>query len=167
MAKKRKFLKRKSNEEKSKSIKKKENVIIVKGVNKDIFSNEYESEYPFSELDNSQGFFVPNERAQSTEENLKIMRKAVTDANDFYSEIELTEDGDEVWETVIVKTKKRNPDSSLILSVEGKPIEGADSVTRPVVIFSRHFIAYAVDKDHNIGPNQKVSEDGVLVVRVN
>lgn len=142
-----------------------EKFLIVDKVNEDLFTNEYDSRYPFNDLDIGQAIFVPNAKAETTDKTLERMHQVVRKARAFYAEVELDDNGDEVWEQVVIKSRKRNADGSFVLDAVGKPLESADSVLRPKLIGSRHYIVRPVVKDYDTG-GQKAPEDGVLIIRV-
>lgn len=139
----------------------KKEYLIVDSVNDELFSDEYEGIYPFGDLEVGQAFFVPLEKETSVQA-LDRMHRAIALARKFYSEPEVDENGDEVWETVIIKTTKRNLDGSIMLDSSGAILVGADAVKRPRLIASRHFVARFVMKDYD----DKITEDGILVIRV-
>lgn len=140
---------------------------ILKSVNKELYDDNeiYDVRYPFSDLDVGQSFFVPNGREVTKETAYLEMHKAAVGANRFYGEVETDENGDEVWETVTIKSLVRNPDGTVKLQSDGKPIEGADHVMRPNLIRARYFVVRPVAKDYDIG-NGKATEDGVVIIRV-
>lgn len=140
---------------------------VVSNINKELYDAEYKLDYPFNNLEVGQGFFVPNKPAETTIKNLERMHAAVVLANEFYSEAEVDEAGDEVWETVFVKSRQRNVDGTFKLTGDGKYIESADQINRPRLIYFRHYMAYAIIKDYEMADGNKAKEDGVLVVRVN
>lgn len=145
------------------------NLVIFNEVNPELIADDpdkvYVANYPFVDLKIGQGFFVPNQKEQTNVQAIESMRKEVALAHDYYSEAEVDINGDEVWETIIVKNRARNPDGTLKL-VDGKIVEGADSVTRPKLISSRQFIVRVIVKDETLINDKKSVDNGVLVVRV-
>lgn len=121
--------------------------------------------YPFFGTKPGQGFFVANAPNETTAQTLAKLHSHVAYANDWYSEIELDKDGDEVWEEVFVKSTKRNPDGSVQRDSNGRIIYGHNPVSRPNYIYSRRYVARVIAKDDLIA-GKKSEADGVLVVRV-
>lgn len=143
-----------------------EKFIVVNNINKELINDKYVSEYPFNDLEAGHGFFVPNGPAQTTEQTRLHMNDEITKARNFYGNVEVDENGDEVWETVVVKTRSRNEDGTFTaLQTNGKPLESATQLLRPHLICPRHYVTYPVVKDYDLGGHKAVS-DGVFVARV-
>lgn len=121
--------------------------------------------YPFFSTKLGQGFFVANAPNETTAQTLAKLNSHVAYANDWYSEIELDQYGDEVWEEVFVRSTKRNPDGSAQRDSNGKIIYGHDPVSRSNYVYSRRYVARVIAKDDLIA-GKKSDADGVLVVRV-
>ncbi len=121
--------------------------------------------YPFTEMKPGQGFFVPNEPNQTTAQNAAKVHSHIVAVNDLYSEVETDENGDEVWEEVYVRTAKRNADGTVALDAGGRPIVGHDPISRPNLVYSRHYILRQIAKDDMIA-GKKADADGVLVARL-
>lgn len=141
-----------------------EKLSVIDKVDPKLFNEEYDSSYPYGDLEVGQAFFIPNEQNQSTLQNLDTVHKSIAKARTFYAEPEVNENGDEVWETVTIKHRHRNTDQTFKLTGDDKPIETAEMLTRPRLISSRHFVAYPILKGYDYG--SKAETDGVLVVRV-
>lgn len=122
--------------------------------------------YPFYDMSQGQGFFIPNELNQTTLQTFNKVRSHVKQANELWSEIEHDEFGDEVWETVVIKSRKRNADGTLQLDSSGNAIITADSVTRPKLLRSRRYNIYQIAKDTDLIAGKPAENDGVLIVRV-
>ncbi len=121
--------------------------------------------YPFDDMDAGAGFFVPNVPGETTAQTLTRLGPQLAYANDWYSEVELDVNGDEVWEDVYVRTTKRNPDGSVQLDAGGKPIYGHDPISRPNYIYGRRYVARRIAKGDEFA-DKTADVDGVLVVRV-
>lgn len=145
------------------------NIVMFNEVNDELIVDDpkkvYIANYPFNDLKIGQGFFVSNEKEQTNAKAIEAMRKEVALAHDYYSEAETTVDGDAVFESVIVKNRARNSDGSLQM-INGKPVEGADTVMRPKLISSRQFVIRAIVKDETVINDKKSVDNGLLVVRV-
>lgn len=128
-------------------------------------TKEEDEFYPYSDLDVGEAFFVPVEPNHTTHELLIKMHKDVEQTKQRYGEIEVTEDGDEIWEVLTVRTRERNADGTIKL-VDNKPILGADYLQRPKYIYTRNFIVKEVKKDQDYSKGNKFDADGVLVIRV-
>ncbi len=126
---------------------------------------DVEFDYPFSEMELNQGFFIPNAPNQTTLDNAKALAIQIGIANKLFSVIELDENGDEVWEDVYIRTTKRNSDGSVQLDGGGWPIIGHDPIARPNIIYNRRFAARQLVKGDTFG-NMTADVDGVLIVRV-
>lgn len=122
--------------------------------------------FPFFDLDVGQGFFVPLKRMQTTDQLVADMNKQIYYVRQLYSEIERNEDGDEIWDHVTIKERKRNADGTIQLHSDNTPIEGANFNHEAKRTYYRNFIAKAVVKGDEISDGFKVEEDGVLVIRV-
>lgn len=122
--------------------------------------------YPFADMDVGQGFFIPNEQNQTTLQAFDKMHYHIVAANKLYSEVECDENGDEVWESVNIKSRKRNADGTLQLDSSGKPIIGHDSVSRPRLIRERMYAVRQIAKDDELSDGNVAPCDGVLVVRM-
>lgn len=126
---------------------------------------KFNSVYPIGDLKLGQGFFVPNKQDQSTDKHVEDMWRHLALARNYYSEVEHDEHGDEIWETLIAKERKKNEDGTLQLDGEGKVITGANQLIRPKLVGNRNFVVRGVAKGFDLG-NGKAPSDGVLVIRV-
>lgn len=132
-------------------------------------SGEYDFAYPFSDLEIDQGFFIPVEEGSTTDALLDKVHDQINTYREQTAECEKDKDGNDVWESVVIQTKKRNADGTIQLGSDGKPIVGANQTNRPKLIYAANFIARPVvkgdnmlDKDHG---EEIADSDGVLVVR--
>jgi hypothetical protein len=121
--------------------------------------------YPFHDLDVGQGLYIPVEQNSTTDKLMEKLYRDVANARMSFAEVERDENGDEIWDVVIVKTRKRNDDGTLQMGAYGKPLEGANQTSKPRLVFSRHFAVKAVVKDDDLGGGTKAPHDGALVVR--
>lgn len=121
--------------------------------------------YPFEDLDIDQGFFVPVEKGNTTDKLMNDLHRDIATFREQTSECEKDKDGNDVWESVVIQTKKYK-DGVLQLDGAGKPIVGANQTNRPKLIYSGNFIARPVVKGDEISEGRKAESDGVLVVRV-
>ncbi len=101
----------------------------------------------------------------TTAQNAAKVHSHIVAVNDLYSEVETDENGDEVWEEVYVRTAKRNADGTVALDAGGRPIVGHDPISRPNLVYSRHYILRQIAKDDMIA-GKKADADGVLVARL-
>jgi hypothetical protein len=133
----------------------------------DVEAAEPEDEfiYPFVDMKPGQGFFVPNEPNMTTAQTLAKLNTHVARANDWYGEVELDRNGDEIWEDAYVRSTKLNPDGSLQLDGAGKVIYGHDPISRPKLISSRQYVARRIAKGDEFA-DKTADVDGVLIVRV-
>ena len=145
-------------------------IAIVKNVNKELFDNTTEEEnvrYPFYQLEVGQGFFVPVDDKLNQQQLVSNMHSSLAAIRQSHAEIEYDADGDEVWETVVIKSRQRNADGTLKLQADGTPFgESASQVMRPMLINPRRFIVKPVVKDYEVGEGSKAERDGVVVIRV-
>lgn len=123
------------------------------------------AKYPFSDLDAGAGMYIPVEPNMTTDKLMESLYKEVANARMEFSEIERDEDGNEIWDVVIVKTRKRNEDGTFQMGAYGKPLEGANQTMKPRLVFSRHFAVKAVVKGDDLGSGVEAPHDGALVVR--
>lgn len=148
----------------------KDGVVMIKEVNSDFLEDtntlHYEFNRPFDDLEIGNAFFVPNKDGQTTENHLAQLHQQIAAYRDMNSEIEKDEDGDDILETVVIASKKRNSDGTLVLEANGNPLVGANPVTRPKRIYYKNFIARAVVKGNKVDGDNEIDHDGVLVVRV-
>lgn len=120
--------------------------------------------YPFNDLDIGQGLYIPVEPNSTTDKLMERLYKDVANARMSFAEVERDENGDEIWDVVIVKTRKRNEDGTFQMGAYGKPLEGANQTSKPRLVFSRHFAVKAVIKGDDLGGSE-APHDGALVVR--
>lgn len=125
-----------------------------------------EYDEPFADLQDDEAFFVPVPEGGTTDKLMFDLNKKVSGYIKQTSEIELDENGDEIFEVVVIKTKKRNDDGTIQLDGEGKPIVGANQTTRPKYINACNFIVKAVVKGDEIADGEEADSDGALVIRV-
>lgn len=121
--------------------------------------------YPFDKVDIGQGFFVPVEKGNTTDALMGTLHRDIAMFREATGECEKDINGDDVWESVVIQTKKRK-DNVIQLDGAGKPIVGANQTNRPKLIYSANFIARAVVKGDEISDGQEAETDGVLVIRV-
>lgn len=122
--------------------------------------------YPFNELDVDQGIFIPLPENITTDKLMATLHQQINIYIKQTSECEKDEKGDDVWESVVIQTKKRLDDGVIQLDSYGNPIVGANQTNRPKLIHSSNFVVKAVVKGDEISKGNKASSDGVLVVRV-
>lgn len=130
-----------------------------------LIGDDDDEDYPYDELEIEQGFFIPTQPNNTTDALLAEMQKSIENAKQRYGQIEVNREGDEIWEQLTVRTKKRNEDGTIQLE-GGKPILGADFFHRPKYIYTRNFIVKPVVKGEKIGKSAKADGDGVVVIRV-
>jgi hypothetical protein len=136
-------------------------VVAVKGA-RDLSKPNYDTRYPFNDLAVGDGYFVANQDVG--ENSLDYLRKETFRARDYYSIAEHDENGDEIWETLIIKNRSIT-NGKFNLDDYGNYIMSATQVTRPKLLHSRHFSAITVMRDADMGNGQKAPADGVLVIR--
>lgn len=122
-------------------------------------------DYPFNDLEAGQGLYIPVEQNSTTDKLMEKLYRNVANARLQFAEVERDENGDEIWDVVIVKTRKKNDDGTFQMGAYGKPLEGANQTSKPRLVFSRHFAVKAVIKGDDLGDDNKAPHDGALVVR--
>jgi len=122
--------------------------------------------YPFKDMKIDQGFFVPVEANMTTDQLIANLHRDIFTFVQQTSECEKDEKGDDVWESIVIQTKKRTDDGIIQLDGLGKPIVGANQTNRPKLIHSCNFIVKAIVKDDELTDGRKAESDGALVVRV-
>lgn len=127
---------------------------------------EEDEDYPFSQLEVGQAFFVSAKNEVTTDALVEKMNARVYYTKQKYGEIEKNENGDEIWEQVTVKTRKRNDDGTIQLEPDGKPTVGAHFTHVAKMAYARNFIVRPVAKDMEISKGQNATEDGVMIIRV-
>lgn len=137
---------------------------IFKDVSK-LIGDDEDDEYPFDELKLEQGFFIPTQPNSTTDVLLAHMQERIERIKKRYGSIETDEHGDDVWESVLIRNKKRNDDGTVQLQ-HGKPITGANQTNRPKYIYTRNFVVKPVVKGQELGDKVKADADGVMVIRV-
>lgn len=126
--------------------------------------------YPFDELEMDQGFFVPLEAGQNTDNLIADIQKQIYMFQQQTGECEKDQNGDDVWESVVIQTKKRI-DGVIQLEPNGKPVVGANQTNRPKLIHSANFIVRPVVAGDEItytdddSEGEKAETDGALVIR--
>jgi len=135
--------------------------VAVKGA-LDLSKPVYETRYPFNDLAVGDGYFVADDDVIG--DSIDYLRKETYRARNYYSIVEHDENGDEVWETLTIKNRKIT-NGKFDLDDAGNFIMSATQVSRPKLIYSRHFSAIAVEKDADMGNGQKAPAAGVLVIR--
>lgn len=123
-------------------------------------------DFPFADLKLDEGMFIPNDAGMTTDKHMEKMYPVIYRLRQQYSEVARNEEGDEIWEQITIKVRKKNDDGTLQLEGDGKPIEGANFVHLPKLIPLRDFTVKAVVKGDKIGGSVKAPSDGVVVIRV-
>lgn len=124
-----------------------------------------DSIYPFDKTEIGQGFFVPLEDNTTMDQLVLATNNAATLYRSQNSEVEKNSDGDEVWEDVTVKGKKRKPDGTYELDGDGVPKLTVSSGLRPRLI-GPMFMVKPVYKDDELSENNKSEADGVIIIRL-
>lgn len=123
--------------------------------------------YPFEDTKVGQAFFVPVENDTTVDKLVADIHHKVDQFVNQTSECEKDDKGDDVWESVVIQTKKRTQDGLVQLNSDGTPIVGANQTNRPKLIHSASFIVRPiVAGDELVKDGQKAEQDGVMVVRV-
>lgn len=123
-----------------------------------------EFKYPFADMKIGSGVFVSVEEGTTTDKLMSTIHQQVFSYRQQNSDVEKDENGDDVWESVVIQTKKRNDDGTIQLD-NGKPRVGANQTNRPKLI-GPNFVVKAIVKDDELSNGNKASGDGVLIVRV-
>ena len=123
------------------------------------------AEYPFNELAVGEALYIPVEPNSTKEKLMTKLYVSVANARKQFSEVEKDENGDEIWDVVIVKTRLKNPDGSYQMDAYGVPMQGASQTSQPRLVFSRHYAITAVAEGDDLGDGNKAPHDGALVVR--
>jgi hypothetical protein len=150
------------------SDKAKDNIVKVAKPNRflnDEHSPQYAFEYPFEDTEMGAGFFIPLEAGQTTDALMAKLHKQIYQLQQKTGECEKDEKGDDVWESVVIQTKKRK-DDVIQLASDGKPIVGANQTNRPKLIHSINFLLRPVVKGDDMGEGVEAESDGVLAIRV-
>jgi hypothetical protein len=121
--------------------------------------------YPFDKVEIGQGFFVPLETGNTMDQLVVSTSKAANDYRLQNSEVERNNEGDEVWEDVTVKARKRKPDGTFELDGDGVPKLTVSSGLRPRLI-GPMFMVKPVHKDDELSENNKSEADGVIIIRL-
>jgi hypothetical protein len=121
--------------------------------------------YPFADLNVGQGLFIPLESNNTIDKLMTAIHRQVDLFRNQYSEIERNEEGDQIYENVTIRARKRKPDGSFELDGEGVPKLTASSVLRPKLI-GPMFRIRAIKKDDEFAKGTKSDSDGVLVIRL-
>jgi len=129
------------------------------------YTKSVTSKYPIDDLEVGQGLYIPVEQNSTTEKLMEKVYKDVANARLAFAEVERDENGDEIWDVVIVKTRLRNADGTFQMGAYGKPLESASQTSKPRLVYARHYAVKAVLKDDDVGEGTKVPADGALVVR--
>lgn len=125
-----------------------------------------EPRYPFMDLKVDQGVFIPVEKNGTSVKLLDDVHKSITTIRGRFGLVEYDEFGDEVIETVMVKSRQRNPDGSYKLDGNDNFTYTANTVQRPALIYGgASFLVRNVLKDNELSSGQKAPADGVLVIR--
>lgn len=125
--------------------------------------------YPFDKMENGQAFFVPVEKNSSTDKLVAHLHDQIFKFLQQVSECEKDEKGDDVWESVVIQTKKRTTDGYIQLDGFNKPIVGANQTNRPKLIHAANFIVKPVVKGDSLTMDEdgtKAETDGALVICV-
>lgn len=129
-----------------------------------------EFRYPFDKLEIDQGFFVPVTEGTTTDKLMDQVHDQINIYREQTAECEKDKEGNDVWESVVIQTKKRTDDGVIQLDSFNKPIVGANQTNRPKLIYAANFIARPVVKGDNMldeGKGEEIADsDGVLVIRV-
>lgn len=121
--------------------------------------------YPLDEIEMDQGFFIPVEQGGTTDALIADLHKHIYNFQQKTGECEKDEKGDDVWESVVIQTKKRK-DGVIQLEADGKPIVGANNTNRPKLIHSANFTVRAIVAGEEYAEGEKADTDGALVIRV-
>lgn len=131
-----------------------------------LMGEDEDDEYPYDKLELDQAFFVPTQPNSTTDTLLAKIHKSVNMAKKRYGEIEVNEEGDEIWDMICIRTKKRNDDGTIQLHGDNTPNLGANFDQQPRYIYTRNYIAKPVIKGQKIGDGVEAESDGVVVIRV-
>lgn len=129
--------------------------------------NDYEKEnfeFPFGDIKPGEGMFIAKEDNRTVDGLLASVRKQVHRMNEMFAEKETNDDGDNILDMVTIERKKRNDDGTIQLD-NGVPRVGATAGHLPRMVRYRQFVVRSVNKGEKID-NEKLSNDGVIVVRV-
>lgn len=121
--------------------------------------------YPFADLADGQGFFIPLEPNNTMDKLVWATHKQVQQFRVQNSEIEKNDEGDDILENFTVNVKVRNPDGSIQMDGDNPKLT-VSSGLRPKLI-GPNFAVRVIRKDDEIGENIKADGDGVLVIRLN
>jgi hypothetical protein len=121
--------------------------------------------YPFADLADGQGFFIPLEANNTMDKLVLATHKQVTQFRTQNSEVEKNDEGDDILESFTVNVKVRNPDGSIVMDGDSPKLT-VSSGLRPKLI-GPNFAVRVIHKDDEIGKNIKAEGDGVLVIRLN
>lgn len=127
----------------------------------------HEFAYPFSDLEVSQGLFIPVGKNDSTDNLMNVIHKQVDQYRKQNSEIERDENGDDCMEDVAINVKKRNEDGTVQLDGD-TPRMTIRAGFRPKLI-GPSFAVKAVVKGDKItagDDGEEADSDGVLVIRM-
>lgn len=120
--------------------------------------------YPFEDLEVSQGMFIPVEEGSTTDLLMSKLHKQINQYRKQASEVERDENGDDVMEDVAINQKKRNEDGTIQLDGD-VPRLGIKSGFRPKLL-GPTFIVKAVVKGDKLAENNEADADGALVIRM-
>jgi hypothetical protein len=123
------------------------------------------SRYGIDKIEPGKGMFIPVEQNSTTDKLMMVLYREVADARMSYAEVERDREGNEIWDCVIVKTRKTNDDGTYQLGADGKPLEGANQTIQPRLVYGTHYAVKAVVKGDDIGEGQKAEHDGAMVIR--
>ncbi len=130
-----------------------------------LIGDDGQEDYSYEKLKIEQAFFVPTKPNNTTDNLLADIHQSINRAKQRYGEIEVDENGDEVWESVLIMFKKRNDDGTIQLE-DGKPIVGANQTNRPKYIYTRNFVVKPVIAGQKLADGVEAEGDGVIVIRV-
>lgn len=125
--------------------------------------------YPFDKMENGKAFFVPLEKHNTTDKLVAHLHDQIYKFLQQVSECEKDEKGDDVWESVVIQTKKRDTNGYIQLDGYNKPIVGANQTNRPKLIHAANFIVKPVVKGDSLTMDEngtKAETDGAMVICV-
>lgn len=134
----------------------------ISNTNSILFKDKYSYIYDVENLQVENGLFIPLEPNQKIEDLMDKVYKEVYKLNQYWSIPMLSDEGEVILDQVVIQSfKRKDNDGGYLLNSAGKRVVEGTPAQIPRGYQVRQYVARIMIKD-----DDKISEDGALIVRV-
>lgn len=134
----------------------------ISNTNSILFKDKYNYIYDIENLQVENGLFIPLEPNQKIEDLMDKVYKEVYKLNQYWSIPMLSDEGEVILDQVVIQSfKRKDNDGGYLLNSAGKRVVEGTPAQIPRGYQVRQYVARIMIKD-----DDKISEDGALIVRV-